>query len=77
MSMVGISCPERITPQSTAVISRFLSRSMFMRLRPVPSHRPFRNSRLSRSMLFLYSSMCTRALAHWATASPRAAMVAF
>ena len=34
------------TDESTEVVSFFLSKSIFMRVRPVPSHRPFRNSRL-------------------------------
>ena len=64
-------------PELTRVTSRFLSLSMFMRLRPVPSQRPLRNSRLSMSMVFLNSSICTRALAHCATASASAGSVEF
>ena len=75
MSAVGISCPLSITPQSTAVVSRFLSLSMFMRERPAPSHKPFRNSRFSMSSVFLYSSMWTIALDTSATASASAAFV--
>ena len=75
ISAVAISCPERIMPLSTRVTSRFLSLSIFIRLRPAPSHRPFRNSRLSISIVFLNSSMWTRALAHCATASANAGSV--
>ena len=77
MSAVAISWPLMTTPESTLVCSRFLSRSMFMRVRPAESHSPFRNSRLSRSMLFLNSSRWTRASEHCATASESAAMVEF
>ncbi len=59
----------RIMPESTAVVSFFLSRSIFMRVRPVPSHRPFRNSIIFGSISFLYSSICARALADCATVS--------
>ena len=75
MSAVAISWPLTMTAASTLVISRFLSRSMFILERPVPSQIPFRNSRLSMSMLFLNSSRCTSALAHCATASASAGKV--
>ena len=44
LSAVVISCPVSMMPASTAVISFFLSFSMFMRLLPTPSHSPLRNS---------------------------------
>ena len=75
MSAVGISWPLITTPQSTAVVSRLLSLSIFILDRPAPSQIPFRNSLFSRSRLFLYSSRCTTALLTSATASARAALV--
>ena len=77
MSAVGISWPESITPASTDVVSFFLSKSMFMRVRPVPSHIPFRNSFLLMSRLFLNSSICTKAFATAATVSFKAGSVEF
>ena len=76
MSTVGISCPERMMPESTEVVSFFLS-SKLMRVRPVPSQTPFRNSILAKSRLFLYSSICTKAFATEATASFSAGSVEF
>lgn len=77
ISAVGISCPDKMMPASTAVTSFFLSKSMFIRLRPVPSHRPFKNSMTLGSRSFLYSSMCAKAFAEAATVSLRAEIVEF
>ena len=77
ISAVGISCPDKIMPASTAATSFFLSKSMFIRLRPVPFHRPFKNSMTLGSRSFLYSSMCAKAFAEAATVPLRAEIVEF
>lgn len=46
------------------ILGHELTPQLRRRLRPVPSYRPFKNSILTGSMQFLYSSMCTSALLH-------------